>query len=33
LKQQKFSHFDPVLISQSSKKLQSDPVVIRAHLC
>ena len=42
LKQQKFSQSDPVLIRQFSKKLLSDPVLIRpklasvlirAHLC
>jgi len=42
LKQQKFSQSDPDLVRQFSKKLQSDPVLIRpklasvlirAHLC
>jgi len=42
LKKQKFSLSDPILIRQFSKKLQSDPVLlrpkfatvlIRAHLC
>jgi len=32
LKQQKFSQSDPVRVRQLSKKLQSDPVLIRAHL-
>jgi len=32
-KQQKFSQSDQVLIRQFSKKLQSDAVVNRAHLC
>ena len=31
-KQQKFSQSDPYLICQFSKKVQSDPVLIRAHL-
>jgi len=33
LKQKIFSQSDPVLIYQFSKRLQSDPVLIRAHLC
>jgi len=32
LKQEKFSQSDPVLICQISKKLQSDPVLIRPKL-
>jgi len=32
LKQQKFSQSDPVLISQISKKLQFDPVLIGSKL-
>jgi len=32
LKQEKFSLSDPVLIRQFSKKLQSDPVLIRPKL-
>jgi len=32
MKQQKFSQSDPVLICQFSKKLQSDPVLIRPIL-
>jgi len=33
LKQQKFCQSNPVPIRQFSKKLQSDPVLIRVHLC
>jgi len=32
LKQQKFAQSDPILIRQFSKKLQSDPVLIRLKL-
>ena len=32
LKQQNFYHSDPILICQFSKKLQSDPVLIRPKL-
>jgi len=33
LKQHKLSQSDPVLVPQFTKKLQSDLVLIRAHLC
>jgi len=32
LKQETFSQSGPVLIRQISKKFQSDPILIRAHL-
>jgi len=32
LKQQKFSQSDPALIRQFSKKMQSDPILIRPKL-